>query len=100
VREGPVEQIVEALSRDVAPVTGKWPRSATISWWTSALAGGVFRIPHTNLAAHLEPRFITAELTLAHTNPAIAELIPLAEQSLAEAERAIDGLWTPESAVA
>src|SRR5450755_1402333 len=51
-REGPVEQIVGALSRDAAPVTGKWPRSATISWWTSALAGGVFRIPHTNLAAH------------------------------------------------
>src|SRR4029450_1999851 len=34
-----------------------------------------------------------AELTLAHTVPAMAELIPLAEQSRAEAERAIDGLW-------
>jgi len=33
-----------------------------------------------------------AELTLAHTVPAMAELIPLAEQSLADAERAIDGL--------
>jgi len=32
-------------------------RSATISWWTSALAGGVFRIPHANSAAHRpEPR--------------------------------------------
>jgi len=41
-REGPAEQIVEALSRDAAPATGKWPSSATISWWTSALAGGVF----------------------------------------------------------
>jgi hypothetical protein len=35
-----------------------------------------------------------AELTLADTVPAMAELIPLAEQSRAEAERAIDGLWT------
>ena len=32
-------------------------------------------------------------------NPAMAELIPLAEQSLAEAERAIDSLWTPASAL-
>ena len=30
----------------------------------------------------------------------MAGLIPLAEQRLAEAERAIDGLWTPISAVA
>ena len=30
----------------------------------------------------------------------MTELIPLADQSLAEAERAIDGLWTPESAAA
>ena len=44
----------------------------------------------------LEPRFITAELTLSHTVPATAELIPLAERSLAEAERAIDGLWSRE----
>jgi hypothetical protein len=29
----------------------------------------------------------------------MAELIPLAEQSLAEAERAIDGLWTPVPAL-
>lgn len=47
-----VEQIAGALSRDVATVTGKCRRSATISWWTSALAGGVFRIPHTNPAEH------------------------------------------------
>ncbi|MCU1683806.1 MAG: FMN-dependent NADH-azoreductase, partial [Amycolatopsis sp.] len=46
-----------------------------------------------------ELRFITAQLTLAHTNPAMAELIPLAEQSLAEAERAIDELWTPAPAL-
>jgi FMN-dependent NADH-azoreductase len=52
-------------------------------------------LPHAIASTGLEPRFITAELTLAHTTPAMAELIPLAERSLAEAERAIDGLWTP-----
>jgi FMN-dependent NADH-azoreductase len=57
-------------------------------------------LPHAISITGLEPRFITAELTLAHTVPAMAELIPLAEASLAEAERAIDGLWTPVSAVA
>jgi FMN-dependent NADH-azoreductase len=57
-------------------------------------------LPHAISVTGLEPRFITAELTLAQTVPAMAELIPLAEQSLAEAERAIDGLWTPVSAVA
>ncbi len=57
-------------------------------------------LPHAISLTGLEPRFITAELTLAHTVPAMAALIPLAEQSLADAERAIDGLWTPASAVA
>ncbi|MDT5030345.1 MAG: FMN-dependent NADH-azoreductase [Actinoplanes sp.] len=52
-------------------------------------------LPHAISHIGLEPHFITAELTLAHSNPAMAELIPLAEQSLAEAERAIDSLWTP-----
>jgi FMN-dependent NADH-azoreductase len=55
-------------------------------------------LPHAISLTGLEPRFITAELTLASTVPAMAELIPLAEQSLAEAERAVDGLWTPVSA--
>jgi FMN-dependent NADH-azoreductase len=41
----------------------------------------------------LEPRFIAAELTL-------AELIPLAAKSLAAAEQAIDGLWSPSPALA
>ncbi|MET8849204.1 NAD(P)H-dependent oxidoreductase [Amycolatopsis sp. NPDC004625] len=41
----------------------------------------------------LEPRFITAELTLAPVRPALAELIPLADESLAAAERAVDELW-------
>jgi FMN-dependent NADH-azoreductase len=57
-------------------------------------------LPHAISLTGLEPRFITAELTLATTNPAMAELIPLAEQSLAEAERAIDALWTPVAALA
>jgi FMN-dependent NADH-azoreductase len=52
-------------------------------------------LPHAISLTGLEPRFITAELTLAHVNPAMAELIPLADQSLAEAEHAIDSLWTP-----
>jgi FMN-dependent NADH-azoreductase len=55
-------------------------------------------LPHAVSIIGLVPRFITAELTLAHTTPAVAELIPLAEQSLAEAERAIDDLWSPAPA--
>jgi FMN-dependent NADH-azoreductase len=55
-------------------------------------------LPHALASTGLEPRFITAQLTLAHTTPAMAELIPLAEQSLAEAERAVDELWTPATA--
>jgi FMN-dependent NADH-azoreductase len=58
------------------------------------------RLPHAISLTGLEPRFITTELTLAKTVPAMAELIPLAEQSLAEAERVIDGLWAPVSALA
>jgi FMN-dependent NADH-azoreductase len=56
-------------------------------------------LPHALSLTGLEPRFITAELVLAHTNPAMAALIPLAERSLAEAERAVDGLWTRASAL-
>jgi FMN-dependent NADH-azoreductase len=56
-------------------------------------------LPHALMLTGLEPRFITAELTLADRNPAMAELIPLAEQSLAEAERAVDELWTPAAAL-
>lgn len=56
-------------------------------------------LPHALEATGLEPRFITAELTLAHTNPAMAALIPLADQSLAEVERAVDDLWTPATAL-
>jgi FMN-dependent NADH-azoreductase len=56
-------------------------------------------LPHALAATGLEPRFITASLTLAYTTPAMAGLIPLAQQSLAEAERAVDGLWTPVPAL-
>ncbi|HEY3467419.1 MAG TPA: NAD(P)H-dependent oxidoreductase [Amycolatopsis sp.] len=52
-------------------------------------------LPHGVSLTGLEPRFITAELTLAHVNPAMAELIPLADASLAAAEQAIDELWVP-----
>jgi FMN-dependent NADH-azoreductase len=56
-------------------------------------------LPHALASTGLQPRFITAQLTLAYTTPAMAELIPLAEQSLAEAERAVDELWTPAPAL-
>jgi FMN-dependent NADH-azoreductase len=51
-------------------------------------------LPHGLSMTGLEPRFITAELTLAPSRPAMAELVPLAERSLAEAEEEIDRLWT------
>lgn len=44
--------------------------------------------PHGIALTRLEPRFITAELTLAEVNPAMSELIPLAHESRANAERA------------
>jgi FMN-dependent NADH-azoreductase len=54
-------------------------------------------LPHGVSMTGLEPRFIAAELTLAESVPAMAELIPLAARSLAEAEEAIDGLWSTTS---
>jgi FMN-dependent NADH-azoreductase len=57
-------------------------------------------LPHALAATGLAPRFITAELTLAGVNPAMADLIPMAAKSLAAAEQAIDGLWAPASALA
>jgi FMN-dependent NADH-azoreductase len=62
--------------------------------WDHAIAW----LPHGVSLTGLEPRFITAELTLADVNPQMAELRPLAEQSLADAEAEIDGLWTPVAA--
>jgi len=56
-------------------------------------------LPHGLSLTGLEPRFITAELTLARVNPAMAELIPLADESLAAAEAAVDALWAREPAL-
>ncbi len=50
-------------------------------------------LPHGLAMTGLEPRFVIAELTLAKSNPAMADLIPLAEQSLAAAEAAVDAWW-------
>jgi FMN-dependent NADH-azoreductase len=55
-------------------------------------------LPHGLNVTGLEPRFITASLTLADVTPRMAELRPLAAESLADAERAIDALWTPVAA--
>ncbi|PZG20754.1 FMN-dependent NADH-azoreductase [Micromonospora craterilacus] len=52
-------------------------------------------LPHGLSQTGLAPRFIAAELTLAPAVPAMAELIPLHQESLAAAERAIDELWVP-----
>jgi FMN-dependent NADH-azoreductase len=52
-------------------------------------------LPHGLAMTGLEPRFVVAELTLAKVNPAMAELIPLAEESLAGAEAEIDALFSP-----
>ncbi|MFI6080292.1 FMN-dependent NADH-azoreductase [Streptomyces sp. NPDC051217] len=55
-------------------------------------------LPHGVANMGLEPRFITAQLTLAEVNPSMAELIPLAKESRAAAEREIDALWSPVTA--
>jgi FMN-dependent NADH-azoreductase len=52
-------------------------------------------LPHGVSGMGLEPRFITAQLTLAEIQPAMAELIPLAKESRAAAEHKIDALWSP-----
>ena len=56
-------------------------------------------LPHGLSLTGLEPRFIVAELTLADTNPAMADLRELAAASLQAAEAEVDTLWTT-SAVA
>jgi FMN-dependent NADH-azoreductase len=50
-------------------------------------------LPHGLSLTGLEPRFITAELTLADTNPQMADLRELAQESLKAAEAEIDELW-------
>jgi FMN-dependent NADH-azoreductase len=51
-------------------------------------------LPHALSQVGLEPEFIVTELTLADTVPQMAELKPLAAESLANAERSIDALWS------
>ncbi|HEY4279284.1 MAG TPA: NAD(P)H-dependent oxidoreductase [Conexibacter sp.] len=55
-------------------------------------------LPHGLAITGLEPRFITAELTLAEVNPAMTELIPLMHESRKNAEKAIDELWAAAGA--
>jgi FMN-dependent NADH-azoreductase len=54
--------------------------------------------PHALSRVGLEPHFIAAELTLADAIARMAELKPLAGESLRNAERAIDALWSPIAA--
>jgi FMN-dependent NADH-azoreductase len=56
-------------------------------------------LPHGLSLTGLEPRFITAELTLADVNPAMAELRELAAASLVAAEEEVDALWTASAVV-
>jgi FMN-dependent NADH-azoreductase len=51
-------------------------------------------LPHGLSMTGLEPRFVTAELTLAAVRPQMAALKPLAEESLAAAHAQIDALWS------
>ena len=53
-------------------------------------------LPHAVALTGLQPRFITAELTMADVNPAMADLKPLAAESLSGALAAIDRLWTAD----
>lgn len=57
-------------------------------------------LPHGLAMTGLQPHFITAELTMANDTPAMAELRPLAAQSLADAEAAIEELWAAARVVA
>lgn len=50
-------------------------------------------LPHAVSMTGLSPRFVIAELTMADVNPAMAELKPLAAESLSQAFTAIDALW-------
>jgi FMN-dependent NADH-azoreductase len=50
-------------------------------------------LTHALSMTGLESRFIVVEFTLADTKPAMAELKPLAAQSLAEGQAQIDLLW-------
>ncbi|SEH52580.1 FMN-dependent NADH-azoreductase [Mycolicibacterium rutilum] len=60
--------------------------------WDHAIAW----LPHAVSLTGLRPRFITAELTMADVNPAMADLRPLAAESLRRALAEIDGLWSAD----
>jgi len=53
-------------------------------------------LPHAVALTGLQPRFIIAELTMADVNPAMADLKPLADESLSRALADIDRLWTAD----
>lgn len=55
-------------------------------------------LPHGLSLVGIEPRFITTELTLAPSTPAMEGLVPLAEESRRQAEAAVDELWVPVGA--
>jgi FMN-dependent NADH-azoreductase len=57
-------------------------------------------LTHALSTTGLEPRFITAELTVAPSNPAMTDLIPLADASLVRAETEIDELWATDQCIA
>jgi FMN-dependent NADH-azoreductase len=56
-------------------------------------------LPHGLSLTGLVPRFITAELTLADTNPAMADLREPAAASLQAAEAEVDALWATSAVV-
>lgn len=74
--------VLEARGGGYGPGTPREGWDHALSW-----------LPHAVSLTGLRPRFITAELTMAATNPAMAELVPLAEQSLDRAFGAIEELW-------
>jgi FMN-dependent NADH-azoreductase len=53
-------------------------------------------LSHAVSLTGLQPHFVTAELTMADVNPAMADLKPLAAESLSRALAAIDQLWTAD----
>jgi FMN-dependent NADH-azoreductase len=57
-------------------------------------------ITHGVSPTGLVPRIVKAELTMAPINPAMSDLIPLHEKSLADALAEIDTLWAPVDATA
>ncbi|WKG04113.1 FMN-dependent NADH-azoreductase [Mycolicibacterium sp. HK-90] len=57
-------------------------------------------LPHAVSHTGLQPRFITAELTMAETNPSMADLKPLARESLQRATAEIENLWEARENVA